>query len=137
MIYNIVLKTHQLLNKFKNSQFITYIKNINSTLEFKSQLSEIKFNHYDCSHSCWAYKILEKSLIHQYSSDSGEPSGTAGQPILNVIEKNNLIQNGIGIIRHSIGTKLGKKGLIKAYCESAHNVIKSSNFLLWNDICFL
>ena len=56
---------------------------------------------------------------------------------MNVLEKNNLIQTGIVIIRYYSGTKLGKKGLIKAYSESAHNVIKNSNLLLWNDICFL
>ena len=76
-------------------------------------------------------------MIHEHYSDSGEPSGTAGQPILNISEKNNLIQTGIFIIRYYSVTKLGKKGLIKAYSESAHNVIKSSNLLLWNDICFL
>ena len=73
-------------------------------------------------------------MIYEDSSNSGEPSGTAGQPILNVLEKNNLIQTGIVIIRYYSGTKLGNKDLIKAYSESANNVIKKSNLLLCNDI---
>ena len=76
-------------------------------------------------------------MIYEDSSNSGEPSGTAGQPILNVLEKNNLIQTGIVIIPNYSGTKSGKKGLIRAYPGSANHVIKKSNFLLWNDICFL
>ena len=59
MSHNTIAKTQQSLNKLKKLQFGVYIKNVNSKLEFRSWLSHIKFNHYDCSYSCWAYRILE------------------------------------------------------------------------------
>ena len=115
----------------KQSQFISYIRNCDSAFDFRSWLSQIKKDHYDASHVCWAYRIQDDSELHQHSSDAGEPSGTAGAPILNTMKQHNLIQCGLIAVRYFGGTKLGKKGLIDAYGNAALNVINDSTLIKW------
>ena len=80
---------------------------------------------------CWAYRILGGSELYQHSSDAGEPSGTAGRPILKILKQNNLIQCGLIAVRYFGGTKLGRKGLTEAYSNVAVNVINNSNLMKW------
>ena len=115
----------------KQSKFISYIRNCGSASDFRSWLSQIKKDHYDASHVCWAYRIQCDSELFQYSSDAGEPSGTAGVPILKILKQNNLIQCGLIVVRYFGGTKLGRKGLIDAYSNAAVNVVNNSNLMKW------
>ncbi len=115
----------------KQSKFISYIRNCGSASDFRSWLSQIKKDHYDASHVCWAYRIQGNSELYQHSSDAGEPSGTAGGPILKILKQNNLIQCGLIAVRYFGGTKLGRKGLINAYSNAAVNVVNSSNLMQW------
>ena len=115
----------------KQSQFISYIRNCDSAFDFRSWLSQIKKDHYDASHVCWAYRIQDDSELHQHSSDAGEPSGTAGAPILKTMKQHNLIQCGLIAVRYFGGTKLGRKGLIDAYGNAAVNVIDDSKLIKW------
>ena len=115
----------------KQSKFISYIRNCGSRSDFRSWLSQIKKDHYDASHVCWAYRMQCDSELFQYSSDAGEPSGTAGVPILKILKQNNLIQCGLIVVRYFGGTKLGRKGLIDAYSNAAVNVVNSSNLMQW------
>ena len=73
----------------KQSQFISYLRNCGSASVFKSWLSQIKKDHYDASHVCWAYRIQGDTELYQHSSDAGEPLGTAGATILKILKQNN------------------------------------------------
>ena len=115
----------------KQSKFISYIRNCGSISDFRSWLSQIKKDHYDASHVCWAYRVQCDFELFQHSSDAGEPSGTAGAPILKILKQNNLIQCGLIVVRYFGGTKLGRKGLIDAYSNAAVNVVNNSNLIKW------
>lgn len=95
----------------EKSRFICYIKSVFSEEEYKEYLKEIKKKHYDSSHVCSA--LLLDNI--KRSNDDGEPSGTAGAPILNVLEKNNLSNTCAIVVRYFGGIKLGTGGLIRAY----------------------
>ena len=115
----------------KQSEFTSYIRNCGSTSDFRSWLSIIKKDNYDASHVCWAYRIQVDSELYEHSSDAGEPSGTAGAPILKILKQNNLIQCGLIVVRYFGGPKLGRKGLIDAYSNAAVNVVNNSNLIKW------
>ena len=115
----------------KQSEFTSYIRNCSSISDFRSWLSQIKKDHYDASHVCWAYRVQCDFELFQHSSDAGEPSGTAGAPILKILKQNNLIQCGLIVVRYFDGTKLGRKGLIDAYSNAAMNVVNNSNLMKW------
>ena len=119
--------------KIKQSKFISYLRMCESTQEFKSWLSQIKRDHYDSSHVCWAYALHREQSIDYHCSDGGEPSGTAGKPILSTIKTNNLIQAGVIVVRYFGGTRLGKKGLIEAYRSAADNVIGCGETIKWTN----
>ncbi|SVB81099.1 uncharacterized protein METZ01_LOCUS233953, partial [marine metagenome] len=101
--------------KVKQSRFISYLRQCETGSDFKSWLSQLRKDHYDASHICWAYRIQDGSQLEHHSSDAGEPSGTAGQSILKAMKQINLVQCGLAVARYFGGTKLGKNGLIDAY----------------------
>lgn len=107
----------------KKSRFICDIFRIQSEEEGKELLSSIKKAHAKANHSCSAMIIGEQSQIKR-SSDDGEPSGTAGIPILSVLEKQELTQILVVVTRYFGGIKLGTGGLIRAYSSVAANAIK-------------
>ena len=131
MIYYLPEKSQSNILKVKQSKFISYLRMCNSLQEFKSWLSQVKRDHYDSSHVCWAYAISRDHNVDYHCSDGGEPSGTAGQPILNIIKRNNLIQSGLVVVRYFGGVKLGKKGLIDAYGIAANSVILITPIIKW------
>lgn len=97
------------------SRFITILTNINDIDKVKEKLEEIKKQYKDATHYCYAYIINN----HERCSDNGEPSGTAGMPILNVLKQNDLTNILCVVIRYFGGIKLGAGGLIRAYSTSA------------------
>lgn len=104
------------------SRFITIITNINDINKIKEKLEEIKKTYKDATHYCFAYIIQN----HEKCSDNGEPSGTAGIPILNVLKQNNLTNILCVVIRYFGGIKLGAGGLIRAYSTSASEALKKA-----------
>ena len=109
----------------KRSKFIANIYNVENVENAENIIKQIKKKYYDARHNCYAYIINDKQMIKK-SSDDGEPSGTAGSPILNVIEKNELCNILIVVTRYFGGILLGTGGLVRAYTEAATNVIKNS-----------
>lgn len=100
--------------KIERSRFIVslkYVEDINQAKEFISQVSK---DNKTANHNCWAY-VIGKNGDWAHSSDNGEPSGTAGKPILNAINKNDLTNIVIVVTRYFGGVKLGIRGLIDAY----------------------
>ncbi|ASZ08817.1 proline dipeptidase [Mesoplasma chauliocola] len=107
--------------EIKKSKFICHVKQVNSKQELDNFLKD--FSSADAKHNCYAYKIGVVNIFGGYSDD-GEPKGTAGKPIFNVIEKNNLTNVCIIVTRYFGGIKLGAGPLTRAYTSSAANILK-------------
>ena len=127
-------EVHRSTFKVKQSDFISYIRKINSIPEFRSWLSQLKKDHYDSDHTCWAYRIYENRQLNTHFSDAGEPTGTAGPTIMRVLKQFKIVQGSIVVVRYFGGIQLGKRGLINAYHESATNVVNVSKLVRWKNI---
>ncbi len=113
----------------KNSKFITILKKIDNSCNIEEILANLKETYPDATHYCYAY-ITDSKMK---SSDDGEPSGTAGIPILKVLEANNLTNILAVVIRYFGGIKLGANGLIRAYTKGVANALKEINLLELSD----
>lgn len=107
----------------KKSRFICQLKRISTEDEGRQFIAEVKKEHYKATHSCSAMIVGEDTLIKR-SSDDGEPSGTAGVPMLTVLEKQGLTNVVAVVTRYFGGIKLGAGGLIRAYSGSVANALK-------------
>lgn len=107
----------------KKSRFICHLKRVETEEEGRAYIAQIKKEHYKANHSCSAMIIGEKGEIKR-SSDDGEPSGTAGVPMLTVLEKQGLTNVVAVVTRYFGGIKLGAGGLIRAYAGSVANATK-------------
>ena len=85
-------------------------------------LKQIRSRYPDATHHCYAWRLHPENIT-EFAQDDGEPSGTAGVPILNKLRSRNLIRTLVVVVRYYGGTKLGKGGLIKAYGEAADQVL--------------
>lgn len=108
--------------EIKKSRFICSLKRVETEEEAKEFVQKIKKEHWKANHNCSAFVIGEKNEI-QRSSDDGEPSGTAGVPMLEVLKKNQLINVAAVVTRYFGGTKLGTGGLIRAYTHSVSHAL--------------
>ena len=122
-------KTHTL--KEQQSKFISTIFPYDDVSEFKSCLSVLRKKYHDAPHVCWAYRIYTENQLEENSSDAGEPSGSAGLPILNAMKNKSLVNCGLTVVRYFGGTKLGKRGLIDTYGNSARELIEKASFKKW------
>ena len=113
---------HEISNTIviEKSRFICYMKQIKSEEEYRDYLTEIRKKHRDATHVCSAM------ICHNIrrSSDDGEPAGTAGAPILNVLDKNGLDETCALVVRYFGGIKLGAGGLIRAYSSAVSECLK-------------
>lgn len=109
----------------KNSKFITYFKHINNKEDVVNYLNYLKEEHPKATHYCYAYIIDEDKK----SSDDGEPSGTAGRPMLKVLEEENLNHVLCVVVRYFGGIKLGAGGLLRAYTKSVSSSLKLTNLI--------
>lgn len=108
----------------KKSQFIGYAKRCESEEEAKAFVAEIKSMHKQATHNCWAYVVGKNMGIQRYSDD-GEPQGTAGIPILEVMKKSNVTDCAIVVTRYFGGIMLGAGGLTRAYTKGASIALKA------------
>ncbi len=113
----------------KKSRFIANVYNIESKQEAEEKIKQLKKKYYDAKHNCFAFRVLENNRVVEKSSDDGEPSGTAGMPILNVINKKNLNNILIVVTRYFGGILLGTGGLTRAYSGAASNAIENANIV--------
>lgn len=109
----------------QKSNFIGYVKRVESEAEALEFIQEIKKKHADATHNCSAYIIGEHDQ-HQKANDDGEPTGTAGVPILEVIKKKKLKDTAVVVTRYFGGIKLGGGGLIRAYGSTATLAINTT-----------
>lgn len=111
--------------KDRGSKFIGYASPVSSIEVFKEWLNEVKKEHPKATHHCFAYRIGLDGNTYR-SSDDGEPSGTAGKPILGQIDSKELVNVGVIVVRYFGGTLLGVPGLINAYKSAAALVLQMS-----------
>lgn len=117
MNYKTITSNHTIEEEIKKSRFICHLKRVTSEEEARDFIAAIKKEHYRANHSCSAMIIGENSEVKR-SSDDGEPSGTAGVPMLTVLEKQELTNVVAVVTRYFGGIKLGAGGLIRAYTGS-------------------
>lgn len=109
--------------EIKKSRFICHAKRVYSEEEAREFIAAIKKEHYRATHNCSAFIVGEKSEIKR-TSDDGEPSGTAGVPMLGVLENHQLTNLCVVVTRYFGGVKLGAGGLIRAYAGSVALAVK-------------
>lgn len=112
----------------KKSRFICHLKRVTTEDDARQFISSIKKEHYKANHSCSAMIIGDNSEIKR-SSDDGEPSGTAGVPMLTVLEKQELTNVVAVVTRYFGGIKLGAGGLIRAYAGSVANALSQTGIV--------
>ena len=112
----------------KKSKFLSFLFHVETADEIKTILDEYRKKYYDARHVCWAY-MLGAAREDFRSNDDGEPSGTAGRPILGQINSAELTDVLILVIRYFGGTLLGTGGLIKAYKEAAAAAIANATIV--------
>ena len=108
----------------KKSKFIANICCVKSVEEAEEKVKSIKKKYYDAKHNCVAYRITENGQVVEKSSDDGEPSGTAGGPMLNILQKNNLCNVVVVVTRYFGGILLGTGGLVRAYSDATQKAIE-------------
>ncbi len=108
----------------KKSKFIANIFYIESKEEAEKLIKDVNKKYHDARHNCYAYRVISSDGIIEKASDDGEPSGTAGAPMLNILSKNELANVLIIVTRYFGGILLGTGGLVRAYSRSNDRSIK-------------
>lgn len=107
----------------KKSKFIANVFYIESQEEANKCIEEIRKKYFDARHNCFAYSVLAEEGIVNRFSDDGEPSGTAGSPMLNILNSNNITNTLVVVTRYFGGILLGTGGLVRAYSDAAKKAI--------------
>lgn len=112
--------------KIKRSVFICSLEKVSTVQEAKVFISRISKENKNATHNCWAYIVGDKAEI-SHSSDAGEPSGTAGKPMLNTLQSHDMTNIVAVVTRYSGGVKLGVRGLIQAYSASVEAAVNMAS----------
>lgn len=113
----------------KKSKFIANLFYVESVEQAEKIIKDTKREYFDARHNCIAYRIVEQSKIIEKFSDDGEPSGTAGAPMLNILQKNELANVLIIVTRYFGGILLGTGGLLRAYSDSLLSAIDKAEIV--------
>ncbi|HEY8784252.1 MAG TPA: YigZ family protein [Mucilaginibacter sp.] len=126
--YRTIEKPAEGVFRDRGSKFIAFAYPINSESELKNILSQLKSEHPKANHHCWAIRLgLDRSVFR--INDDGEPSGTAGRPILNTLLSHNLTNVAVIVVRYFGGTLLGVPGLINAYKTATEEALKQAKII--------
>jgi len=127
--FQTISETAQALLKIKGSRFLGYAAPAESPERAQPILAEITKKYYDATHNCFAWRTGIGAALHFRYSDDGEPSGTAGLPIYQVIEGRALTNLVVVVTRYFGGTKLGTGGLVRAYRDSAIATLEQAKII--------
>ncbi len=133
-LYKTVLKEAQAEQIIDKSKFITHVKPVETKAEADEFISHIKSKYKDATHNVPAMVIGEKSQI-QWASDDGEPQGTSGAPMVQMMVKEGLTNLVVVVTRYFGGIKLGTGGLVRAYTSSAKLGIEAAQICSVREIC--
>lgn len=117
----------------KKSKFIATLFYVQNEEQAQEIIKSVKKQYFDARHNCFAYRIMSENILTERQSDDGEPSGTAGGPLLNILEKNNLCNVLVIVTRYFGGILLGTGGLVRAYSDAAMKVIETASIA--NETC--
>ena len=123
----------------KRSRFISHLWRVETEAEARARIEEMKKKYYDARHNCWCYLLKEGGVVRY--SDDGEPQGTAGQPMLNVFQREEVTNVCCVVTRYFGGVLLGAGGLTRAYTKGAKDVLDVSGvcrvslWTLWDVPC--
>jgi len=115
----------------KGSIFSALAIPVSDVVEVKTNLHQLKEQFPDASHICYGYRIKERGRLDEFATDAGEPKGSSGLPILNVLKRNQIVDAVIFIVRYFGGSKLGIPGLINAYGTAAEKTIENAKVKKW------
>ena len=115
----------------KGSTFSALAVPVSGVVEIKTKLRQLKEQYSDASHICYGYRVKENDRLDEFAIDAGEPKGSSGIPILNVLKRNQLVNVVIFVIRYFGGSKLGIPGLIHAYGTAAERTIENAKVKKW------
>ena len=110
----------------KKSKFIANIFFVENVEEAENKIKEIKKEYHDARHNCSCYRVIEEGKIVEKQSDDGEPSGTAGGPMLNILQKKDLVNVVAIVTRYFGGILLGTGGLVRAYSDATQKAIDTA-----------
>ena len=125
--YRTLAEPAELRQKIERSEFLGIAFPVTREEDFFAELERVQKRHFDATHHCWAFRLFSDSRSR--SSDAGEPSGTAGKPILAAIEGAALHDIGVVVVRWYGGVKLGTGGLSRAYRDTAAATLRDALFL--------
>lgn len=121
--------------KIKGSRFVGQAFGVASAEDARACLEQVRKRYHDARHHCWAWTIGPPGATRSRSDDNGEPSGTAGPPILEALHRDGVHQACVIVTRWFGGTKLGRGGLIRAYDESARLALDAAPHVeVWCDV---
>ncbi|MBR1962210.1 MAG: YigZ family protein [Alistipes sp.] len=126
--YLTIAEPAEAIYKERSSKFLTYAYPVESEEEIKVLLDALRKEYYDATHHCYGYRLGAQGEVFR-ANDDGEPSGTAGKPILGQLLSADLTNCLVVVVRYFGGTKLGVSGLIQAYKESTAEVIAASKII--------
>ena len=118
----------------RGSKFYAFLHPLNNLDVYRNFIHRYKEENPNACHVCSAYRIYLNGWIDEYASDDGEPRGSSGLPILNVLKKNSLVNVAIYVVRIYGGINLGIPGLINAYSISASYTIKNASLFDWKAV---
>ena len=113
----------------KKSKFICNLIKVENQEDAENKIKQMKKKYYDARHNCVAYRVLENEKVIEKASDDGEPSGTAGGPMLNILQKNNLCNVLVVVTRYFGGILLGTGGLVRAYSDATLQAIENTTMV--------
>lgn len=113
----------------KKSKFIANLFYVETSEEAENMIKEVKKKYFDAKHNCFAYLICNNNEIEKRFSDDGEPSGTAGAPMMEILEKQNLCNVVVVVTRYFGGILLGTGGLVRAYSDSLKLAIEKASIV--------
>ena len=123
----------------KRSRFISHLWRVEDEAEARTRIEEMKKRYYDARHNCWCYLLKEGGVVRY--SDDGEPQGTAGQPMLNVFQRQEVWNVCCVVTRYFGGILLGAGGLTRAYSQGARDALAAAGiarmglWTLWDVPC--
>ena len=126
--YRTIAEPAEAIYKERSSKFLAYAYPVESEEQIKGLLDALRKQYYDATHHCYAYRLGAAGELFR-ANDDGEPSGTAGKPILGQLLSAELTNCLVVVVRYFGGTKLGVSGLIQAYKESTAEVIAASRIV--------
>lgn len=125
--YNVIKQSGESEIVVTKSRFIGNLVSVSSASEAEEYISSIRKKYNDARHNCWAYIVMDGDMIINKCSDDGEPSGTAGRPILSIMEGAGLVNAICTVTRYFGGVLLGTGGLVRAYSDAASQALDAAD----------